>query len=127
MNDQVISPLGVNFTISNRLGPIAVWQSGTGEHDCHAVGNRRDLVESVPGEGPTASGPNQKDYRIRCKAIIGNGARGTLAGLIEAVKCALGKSTDGLFSEYVLQRRKEIQDHCEVVLQKTLYKKEKIT
>ena len=120
MNDHALPPLGVNFTISNRPASITAWAAGASVNGRATHDDLRDPVEGVSGEGPPASGPNQEDYRVRCQAIIGNGARGTLAGLVEALRCAFGKSKDRAFGNYVMQRRKQIQDHCEVVLQKTL-------
>jgi hypothetical protein len=124
MNEQVLPHLGANFTISNRPSPIAVWQSGAGEHDSPAIGNRSDLVASVPGKGPPATRPDQKDHRLRCQAV---GARSAFAGIIEALRCAFGKSKDRAFGNYVMHRRDEIHDHLEVVVKETLHSKEKIT
>ena len=114
MNAKPISATSL-FAPNIRPPRFANWQAGADIHSGVRNGNHLGAVESLQGERQPTPGLDPKEHRQRYAAHCGNGSRGAIAGLIEAVRCAFGVSPDRAWMKYVVARREALTRKAEQI------------
>jgi hypothetical protein len=107
MNAKSLSATSLPLSVGGHAS-FANWQAGANIHSGARNGNHLDLVESLPGKRQPASGLDPENNLERYEANNCNGARGAIAGLAEAFRCALGISKDRRWINYVMERRRAV-------------------
>jgi len=110
MNAKPLSAFIFPFVPVGGPAYFADWQ--TGADIDRGVGDRDylDSLAGIPREGCPAAGVDPEDYRKRYKTKCSAGARGTFAGLTEALNCAFGLSQDRKWVGFVMHVRSQLTD-----------------